>query len=368
MDDFLLLDAIERYLSGEMSAEERNYFENLRKTTPEIDQMVVEHNMFLHQIADYAANIQIKQTLHETHQHLLERGDLNEGGALSPKGKVIQFWNKYKRVTAIAASVGGVIALFISGLAMYFSTSVNDPKLEQLGKDLEVVKKNQEAQVNIINEVTSKIPTNARLLSGGSGFLVDPKGYIVTNAHILKGTGAIVVNSKGAEFKSSIVLIDHDKDLAILKINDEEYESVKSIPYSIQKSNSSLGEEIFTLGYPRNEIVYGMGYLSAKTGFDGDSLSYQIQISANPGNSGGPVFNKNGEVIGVLSTRQAQADGVAFAVKSKNIHSIIEDLKKSDTAFRKVKLPAKSTLKGVERKTQINKVEDCVFFVKAYTK
>lgn len=111
-----------------------------------------------------------------------------------------------------------------------------------------------------------------------------------------------------------------------------------------------------------------MGYLSAKTGFNGDSLSYQIQISANPGNSGAPVFNKNGEVIGVLSTRQAQADGVAFAVKSKNIHSIIEDLKKSDTAFRKVKLPSKSSLKGVERKTQITKVEDCVFFVKAYTK
>ena len=104
MDDILLLDAIERYLSGEMSAEERSYFENLRKTTPEIDQMVVEHNMFLHQIADYAANIQIKQTLHEVHQHLLERGDLNEGEALSTKGKVIQFWNKYKRVTAIAVA------------------------------------------------------------------------------------------------------------------------------------------------------------------------------------------------------------------------------------------------------------------------
>jgi serine protease Do len=368
MDDILLLDAIERYLSGEMSPEERAYFENLRNTTPEIDQMVVEHNMFLHQIADYSANIQIKQTLHEVHQNLLERGDLNEGAALSSKGKVIQFWNKYKRVTAIAASVGGVIALFISGLAMYFSTSVNDPKLEQLGKDLEVVKKNQQYQGDIINEVTSKIPMNARLLSGGSGFLVDAKGYIVTNAHILKGTGAIVVNSKGKEFKSSIVLIDYVKDLAILKINDEEYEAIKSIPYTIQKSNAGLGEEIFTLGYPRNEIVYGMGYLSAKSGFNGDSLSYQIQISANPGNSGGPVFNKNGEVIGVLSTKQAQADGVTFAVKSKNIHSIIDDLKKSDTAFQKVKLPSKSTLKGVERKLQISKLEDCVFFVKAYGK
>lgn len=56
MDDILLLEAIERYLSDDMSAEERTYFENLRKNTPEIDQMVVEHNMFLHQMDMYAAH------------------------------------------------------------------------------------------------------------------------------------------------------------------------------------------------------------------------------------------------------------------------------------------------------------------------
>lgn len=365
MDDILLLDAIERYLNGEMNAEERGYFDKLRKNTPEIDQMVVEHNMFLHQMDIYATHRNIKHTLLEVHTNLLSRGDLTEGGQTSTKGKVIQFWNKYRRVTAIAASVGGVIALFISGLAVYFSSTVTDPILEQLGKDLEAVKKNQQYQGSIINEVKSKIPLNARLLSGGSGFLIDTKGYIVTNAHILKGTGAIVVNSKGQEFNSAIVHIDLQKDLAILKINDEEFTPIKSLPYTIQKSNADLGEEIFTLGYPRNDIVYGMGYLSAKSGYNGDSLSYQIQISANPGNSGGPVFNTNGDVIGVLSTRQIQADGVAFAVKSKNIYLLVEDLKKNDTA-QHIKLPSKSTLKGVERKTQINRVEDCVFYVKAY--
>lgn len=368
MDDILLLETIERYLNGEMNNEERAYFDTLRKNTPEIDQMVVEHSMFLHQMDYYVAHTNIKHTLQKTHRNLLDRGDLNEGGELSTKGKVIQFWNRYKKVTAIAASVGGVIALFISGLAVYFSSAVTDPKLEQLGKDLEAVKKSQLYQGSIINEVKSKIPLNARLLSGGSGFLIDTKGFIITNAHILRGTGAVVVNSKGKEFNASIVHLDHAKDLAILKINDGEYMPLKSIPYQIQKNNADLGEEIFTLGYPRNDIVYGMGYLSAKTGYNGDPISYQIQISANPGNSGGPVFNKNGEVIGILSTKQAQAEGVAFAVKSNNIYAIVEDLKKSDTSFLKLKLPTKSSLKGVERKAQIKKVEDYVYYVKAYGK
>ena len=131
MDDIQLLANIENYLAGEMSPTEVAVFEALRKKTPEIDQMVVEHKLFQHQIADYAATQNIKHTLHEVHARLLENGDVNEGGELSAKAQVVQLWNRYKRVTAIAASVGGVIALVISGLVAYFSPVVNGNQIQQ---------------------------------------------------------------------------------------------------------------------------------------------------------------------------------------------------------------------------------------------
>ena len=89
------------------------------------------------------------------------------------------------------------------------------------------------------------------------------------------------------------------------------------------------------LGYPRDEIVYGEGYLSAKTGYRGDSLTCQIAVAANPGNSGGPVLDKNGEVIGVLSNRQEHVQGAVFAIRSKNIYLALDEMKKDSTLVSK---------------------------------
>ena len=86
------------------------------------------------------------------------------------------------------------------------------------------------------------------------------------------------------------------------------------------------------------------------------------------GNSGGPILNKNGEVIGILSSRQVQADGVTFAIKSKNIYQLIDDLKRDDTSLLKIRMPITTTLRGKQREVQVKKIEDCVFAIKAYNK
>lgn len=366
MEDILLMDAIERYVKGEMSKEEKLYFEELRKNTPEIDQMVVEHTMFLHQIEAYGANREMRHQLHTTHNNLLQTGDINEG-PVSGGGKVIRLWNRYKKVTAIAATIASVTALVISGLVNYF-TPANNSGLRLLSKKMDQIQITQHVLGKEISnlKLKSKVPVDAQAGNAGTSFLIDAKGYLATNAHVVKGSSTIVVqNNKGQEFKARIALLDDDKDLAILKIEDEDFKPFNAIPYSIKKSNTDLGEQIFTLGFPRDEIVYNEGYLSAKTGFNGDTMSCQIAVSANPGNSGGPVLNKYGEVIGILSTSQVKAEGVVFAIKSKNIYRALEELKK-DTAYLNIKPPVSSSLKGMDRVQQIKQIEDCVFLVKSF--
>jgi S1-C subfamily serine protease len=105
--------------------------------------------------------------------------------------------------------------------------------------------------------------------------------------------------------------------------------------------------------------------MSSRSGYNDDTLSIQIAISANPGNSGGPLLDRNGDVIGILSTRDKMANEVVFGSKAINIYKAIEDLKK-DSANLNIKLPNSSSLKGMDRVQQIKKLQDCVFMVKGY--
>ena len=112
-------------------------------------------------------------------------------------------------------------------------------------------------------------------------------------------------------------------------------------------------------------MVYGEGALSAASGFEGDTVSYQISIPLNPGNSGGPLVDDKGNIIGLISGKQTETEGAAFAVKSQSIISIITELAK-DSLDEGFKLNKKNNLAGLSRVNQIKMLKDYIVTIKVY--
>src|SRR6202012_1026732 len=126
--DTALLDAVERYIRGEMLPEEKEFFEHVRKNNPDIDQLVVEHTLFLDKFAQYGEIHRLKTTLNDVHRELSASGQIEQARPAT----VVVLWKKYKRVIGVAASIAGITALGISGLISLLSPKVSPDKVNYL--------------------------------------------------------------------------------------------------------------------------------------------------------------------------------------------------------------------------------------------
>ena len=144
-------------------------------------------------------------------------------------------------------------------------------------------------------------------ISTGSGFSISADGVIVTNAHVVDGCGSIEVKGFGA---AKPITLDSGRDLAVIGLDKPQ--SIGEA--KIQTAALHLGEAVVALGYPLSDVMgnaltINPGVVSSLSGLGGDSATFTVSANVQPGNSGGPILNMRGEVVGVA---QAKLDEVAL--------------------------------------------------------
>ena len=177
--------------------------------------------------------------------------------------------------------------------------------------------------------------------AAGSGFVITEDGYILTNYHVIDGANSIKVTfDNGKEYTATYVGGEEKNDIAVIKVN-----ATGLTPVVIGKSSDMLvGEQVTTIGNPLGELTFSesTGIISALdrsiTMSDGRQMNMiQTDCAINSGNSGGPLFNSHGEVIGIVSAKyssgsnssSASVEGLGFAIPMDDVASMVSDLVKN---------------------------------------
>lgn len=197
--------------------------------------------------------------------------------------------------------------------------------------------KNTITEEEDIRNPIGNIPRKSEsVASQGTGFLLHSDGYILTNQHVINGAKKITVSGINGEYSlkvnADLIAIDYQNDLALLKINSSLI-TFPEPPYSLVKSKENIqGTSIFALGYPIKEIMGDEikvtdGIINSTSGYKGSIAQFQFSAAIQPGNSGGPLLNDKGQVIGIVTAKlnTEKMESVGYATKSDYI-SVFLDL------------------------------------------
>ena len=134
-------------------------------------------------------------------------------------------------------------------------------------------------------------------------------------------------------------------------------------PFYYNPSIVEVGESVYVLGYPLTqtmgeEIKLTTGVVSSKSGFEGDITTYQISVPIQPGNSGGPMFDMKGNLVGIVCAKHLGAENANYAIKTAYLTNLVESVCSNSI------LPKSTELSGLELKDQVKNLKNFVYIIK----
>ena len=174
---------------------------------------------------------------------------------------------------------------------------------------------------------TKKPNATPELYCTGSGFFATKDGYVVTNNHVIDGGSIFEVLTNDGTFPAQVVKRDVETDLALLKVNRTNCPNCK---FATRKKEN-LGAEVFTMGFPMPGLQgfspkVTKGIVSGEYGFKGNVHEYQIDATIQPGNSGGPLFDVKGNLVGVVVATLKCGQAVNYAIKKSYLLAFLDAL------------------------------------------
>ena len=193
-----------------------------------------------------------------------------------------------------------------------------------------------------LNNTSSPLQVNTSNAATGTGFLFSSSDYVITSYHVIHGAKLIRVRLlNGEKIDATVALKDTNNDIAILKLSQSPASRQNIITLG-DSSSVKTGDRVFTYGFPLVDLLgdaeprYSEGFINSLSGISNDPRLFHVSIPIQPGNSGGPVFNEQGELIGI-ATSSIDSDqtkkvfgsvpqNVNFVIKSSYIKSMLTNL------------------------------------------
>ena len=196
---------------------------------------------------------------------------------------------------------------------------------KSLKSEINLLKASSEDFSGIIDDVVKSVVTIKTNVGQGTGFIITNDGYLITNAHVLAGGNIIeTVTYDQMIFNANFIGYDSDLDIALLKISGD-YEGL-----SFEDSNNiQVGEKVIAIGNPLGlQFSVSEGIVSAvhRAGINELEIYIQTDAALNPGNSGGPLINKKGKVIGINNFKIGDGESLGFALESNYIRETVNEI------------------------------------------